>query len=808
MIRIPLTAVIATVALVFASLVAPTAVHARDYTISAPGPMAWSPDGQYVYVGIGEFFTPGSGVIKRVNLSDGTVSDVVTMTDPASCHAYVNALAITPDGNTLYAGGYSCVMTIDLTATPISYTSSYTGNDWVQKIVVGSNAAYAVFPEGGAVYKTTKTGSTWGSVWTQLVGRTSVVTRSAALSADGATLYVGSEGGNVRVINTVDGTETFIAGTGPSVVVAADPHGNYLLVLDGSRGITRVQLTGPNAGTITSASSGSDSGLRRIAIDTSGNYAYLGAIATRAILKMRTSDLSIVDSTNLGTAYPTLVSLNRSAPDDLLASPILGSNGVVASSIYLNKILSFPMVPTAPLSLTATSGDSSAEISFTAAQDGLSTISNYEYSINGSGTWTALSPGDATSPVTVSGLTNGAAASIQLRAVNAIGNGAASSAVNVTPLGVPSAPRSVSVTTSMGQASISFTAPANDGGAAITNYEFTTNGGGSWTPMSPATTTPPFVITGLSNGTSYPFAVRAVNSYGAGASSTVVTASTPSLPGGGSTVSEPTPSPSPTASSVSPSLAALVSAPVQVTEVIPAGESLIVVNGVTTRVAVNVVQGRTWQIKGADFTLEFTPQASLGNLDGTFTARAGTKVQVQGDGFLPGSLIASYLPGALADSLGKATVNSDSTFNVVAALPADLAAGQYVFQVNGLSSATTVRSVNLGLQLLAAEKSARTVVSKRVMFSTQGSVMTANAKKSVSTWLSTHKESASSALVVPTVKKGASAEAKSLALKRAQNVRSSLRMSGFTKPIRIATKIRVADDASADRRTTVWLRLA
>ena len=100
--------------------------------------------------------------------------------------------------------------------------------------------------------------------------------------------------------------------------------------------------------------------------------------------------------------------------------------------------------PNDPTSLSATAGNGEATISFTPPTD-LSTftqsgeednaITNYEYTLDNGSTWTALSPSDASSPVTVSGLVNGVTYSIKLRAVNGVGSGLESSEVPVTPVG-------------------------------------------------------------------------------------------------------------------------------------------------------------------------------------------------------------------------------------------------------------------------------------------------------------------------------------------------------------------------------------
>jgi uncharacterized repeat protein (TIGR02543 family) len=88
--------------------------------------------------------------------------------------------------------------------------------------------------------------------------------------------------------------------------------------------------------------------------------------------------------------------------------------------------------PASPLSLSATSGNASAIIAFTAGASFGQAISNYEYSVNG-GSFAALSPVDASSPITVPGLTNGTTYSIRLRAVNTRGTGAISASVSATP---------------------------------------------------------------------------------------------------------------------------------------------------------------------------------------------------------------------------------------------------------------------------------------------------------------------------------------------------------------------------------------
>jgi hypothetical protein len=90
----------------------------------------------------------------------------------------------------------------------------------------------------------------------------------------------------------------------------------------------------------------------------------------------------------------------------------------------------------------------------------------------------------------------------------------------------PSSPSITSITPAGTYASVAFTAPTSSGYSAITNYEYSKNNGSTWVTPSPAVTTSPFTIMGLSSGTTYPIQLRAVNSVGSGCGSSTVVATT------------------------------------------------------------------------------------------------------------------------------------------------------------------------------------------------------------------------------------------------------------------------------------------
>lgn len=185
-------------------------------------------------------------------------------------------------------------------------------------------------------------------------------------------------------------------------------------------------------------------------------------------------------------------------------------------------------LPGAPTSLSATPADRSAIIDFTPGSAG-STVTNYEYQLDG-GAWLPLSPAAIAAPVTIPGLVNGQVYSVRLRALTAVGWGAASVPVEVTPAApVPvtaSAPLAVTGVPGDREATVLWEQPASAGSFPITDYQVTAAPGGrTCLAKAPALTC---TVTGLANGTSYTFVVKALNGAGWGASSNASPSVTPS----------------------------------------------------------------------------------------------------------------------------------------------------------------------------------------------------------------------------------------------------------------------------------------
>ena len=225
--------------------------------------------------------------------------------------------------------------------------------------------------------------------------------------------------------------------------------------------------------------------------------------------------------------------------DTDIASPFTGQLAILTDTrkiqlydgtSWVNVSLAPPETPTS-LSATALS-TTSVSVAFTAGGANGSPITNYKYALstNGGstyGSFTALSPEDITTPITISGLTAGTAYYIKLKAVNDMGDSVASAAVSISTLATPDAPTSLGAgSITISSVAISFT-PGAQGGSAITNYQYalSTNGGstyGSFTALATPDATSPITITGLTEGTAYYVKLKAVNTDGAGAESSAV----------------------------------------------------------------------------------------------------------------------------------------------------------------------------------------------------------------------------------------------------------------------------------------------
>ena len=211
------------------------------------------------------------------------------------------------------------------------------------------------------------------------------------------------------------------------------------------------------------------------------------------------TSLQFIGLTN-GTSYTFTVT----------ATNLKGTSQPSTASTSVTPIQS---TPSAPRSVSAIADNGSARVSWLAPlSPGNGEVRGYDISSNPATTTQSATYEN----VTFTGLTNGTAYTFIVTAKSTTGNGTPSSPSNsVTPFGVaPGAPSSVSAEAGDRSATVSWTAPSNNGGSAITGYTVTSYS--TLPSISQPVGASPYIFTGLTNGISYSFTVTATTVYGTG----------------------------------------------------------------------------------------------------------------------------------------------------------------------------------------------------------------------------------------------------------------------------------------------------
>ncbi len=144
-----------------------------------------------------------------------------------------------------------------------------------------------------------------------------------------------------------------------------------------------------------------------------------------------TSSSTTTSSTTTTVVTPSVTTTTVAPSNDS------GRSGTTTTTTTLPD----PTAPVAPTGISITASSGSLSVAFTAGSDGGSAITSYQYSTDGGTTFSARASGTTASPLVISTLstngttplTDGTAYSIQIRAVNAIGNGTATASTSATP---------------------------------------------------------------------------------------------------------------------------------------------------------------------------------------------------------------------------------------------------------------------------------------------------------------------------------------------------------------------------------------
>ncbi len=346
-----------------------------------------------------------------------------------------------------------------------------------------------------------KTGAGSYGKWTAIGSSSATTTGHTVTGLANGTSY----SFKVRAVNSIGNSPASDEVTATTTALPGKPAG-----VAATGGVRQVALswTNPSNASITSWEYQQKTG--------AGAYGTWTAIGSSSATTTRHTVTGLANGTSYGFKVRAVNSIGNSPASD----------EVTATTTAL---------PAKPAGVAATGGVRQVALSWTDPSN--ASITSWEYQqktgTGAYGTWTAIGSSSATTTRhTVTGLTNGTAYAFKVRAVNPAGNGAVSDEAVATTTALPAKPAGVAATGGVRQVALSWTDPSN---ASITSWEYQQKTGsgayGTWTAIgSSSATTTRHTVTGLANGTSYGFKVRAVNPAGNGAASDEAVATTTALP--------------------------------------------------------------------------------------------------------------------------------------------------------------------------------------------------------------------------------------------------------------------------------------
>jgi hypothetical protein len=222
---------------------------------------------------------------------------------------------------------------------------------------------------------------------------------------------------------------------------------------------------------------------------------------------IKTGTVTIAHNTDGSKTVAASASVNTS-------SSTVGDASITSFNTVLTDFVFVPATPTVP-TITRDSAKTTLTVTSAAVSSAVS-ISDYEYRWStDNSNWSAAVSMGTDRVATFSG-TATQIYYFQTRAISSEGTGSYSS--SGVSYGVPTAPASINLSRTGRNVTVTWSAPASNGGSAVTDYliSYSTDGGSSYsTAISAISLSQAF--TDLTAGLTYLFRIQAVNIQGAGA---------------------------------------------------------------------------------------------------------------------------------------------------------------------------------------------------------------------------------------------------------------------------------------------------